>query len=167
MDERAKAKPTLILMSIHLMNQWIRAFDFIASSQFITYKYHGDTRVSRHVPIASEHGLDTLSKKYALFHGNEQNAYAVVLSTLHIWNERYNPKTQIKYQKNLAIEADRIELDPQWAGGFPNCFRVVVIDATQLIKIVTAECSLLMLWLAAKFHVLSQASPHQMALDTR
>ena len=158
-SERAKAKPTLILVPHHLMNQWIRAFDLIAPGQFTVYKYHGDMRVSRYVPVASEHGLDLLTKKHALFNGNEQNAHAVVLSTLHTWNERHGPKAQAKHHKNMMIESDRSELDPHWAGGLAECFRCVVVDEAQLLKTFAAGCSIAVLWLAAKFHIFVTGTP--------
>ncbi len=82
MNDRAKVKSTLILVSLYLMNQWIRAIHLIASGQFMVYKYCGDMRVSRYIFIGCEYGLDLLSKKYILFNSNEQNAHPLSMHTL-------------------------------------------------------------------------------------
>ncbi|CAF9904703.1 hypothetical protein IMSHALPRED_000147 [Imshaugia aleurites] len=96
LHERLPAAPTLLLIPLHIMNQWIKAVDLNAPGKFTVYKYHGDTRTSRYVPIANERGLERLTKSHALFNGNEQNAQTLVFSNLHTWNERHGPADEDK-----------------------------------------------------------------------
>lgn len=163
-NNRWRVKPFLIVVPVHLLSQWIRAFHLIAPKFFKVYKYHGDYR--RHVPVAYDMGFEgQLRKQHPIFRGSEANLNVVVITTPNTWLDRHGPKGQRTWLKNSlgmtkrqADEANTV-LQPDWAYGLEECFETVIVDEAQLLKSLAAQGALALQWLRARMYVMVSATP--------
>lgn len=163
LDERKPAKPILVVVPVHLMDQWITEFETVAKGQFDIYRYHGDYRVAAmgDETIVSGH----LGKSHFLFNTNrEQNARSVVITTYETLATRHGPGAQKADRINQGMSATQAQqisadLDPKWAKALDGCFEILVADEAHAIKNVRSQITRTLIWLDCSFNCLMTGTP--------
>ena len=144
-----------------LVDQWIRELGIIAPN-FKVYRYHGDRRAK---PRGRETIIDTdLTKRHALFQGQESSARSIVVTAYSTFAGRHGPGALYKERTKQRLPKDVKEkeyqtLDPSWEKALDGCFEIIIMDEAHTIKNDEALSNVALAWLSASFHIFLTATP--------
>ncbi|KAI9872234.1 MAG: hypothetical protein M1830_001879 [Pleopsidium flavum] len=159
---QARAKPSLIIVPVKLIDQWIDEIHRIVP-EFTVYKYHGDRRAK---PIGKEVIIGKVLKKNSfLFSGSPDNAQSLIITSYGTLAARHGVKAQFHWRTVSgqwnAVNATRKnkEYDNIWPSGLGQLFNTVVLDEAHSIKNEDTDINTAVSWLDSDFHLFLSATP--------
>ena len=96
-EDHKLARPTLIVVPVHIVDQWIVEIESVARRVFRVFRYHGDHRLP---PVGDEDVIKGhLNENHYLFStDNEDNARAIVAAAYGTLACRHGPQ-QLKAER--------------------------------------------------------------------
>ncbi|KAL8881663.1 MAG: hypothetical protein Q9198_001176 [Flavoplaca austrocitrina] len=163
-EDVPKAQPTLVVVPANLVDQWIKDLDFVMPDVpiFLYYGHKKNRKYGGNVCV-----MDTnLTKRHALFNGDEKNSRAIILTSSATLARRHGPNAQYRWRtvnekwKPKVAQEKMNDLD---SDSFPyalnGMFAIVVVDEAHVAKNIETATHQTILWLDASFIIPATATP--------
>ena len=136
---RESAKSILRIVSLHSKHQWLQDVFKFFNAFFRMIDYHGESR--------AENNVNILIKHHDIFRSDlDVTTRIIVIITSHTWNKRHNPQGRTEFKKK--------HFNTAWSHNLQKCFDNDFIDEAHVIKNISVEITMTLLWLEIVFWIL-------------